>query len=93
MLQRKVISIKQTLFDNVIIKHEKNIYCVAVEKNLALWEEMKKGSAAGQKCCVRAKLDMQSDNGCLRDPTMYRCKPETHARTGDKYKSVHGREP
>ncbi|KAK6998090.1 bifunctional glutamate/proline--tRNA ligase [Biomphalaria glabrata] len=57
-----------------------------VAKNLSLWEEMKKGSSVGQKCCVRAKIDMKSDNGCLRDPTMYRCKNESHVRTGTKYK-------
>jgi len=44
------------------------------------------GTEIGQKCCVRAKIDMQSANGCLRDPTIYRCKPELHPRTGDKYK-------
>ncbi|KAG5868157.1 hypothetical protein JTB14_017350 [Gonioctena quinquepunctata] len=56
------------------------------EQNLSLWEEMKKGTGRGQKCCVRAKIDMQSPNGCLRDPTIYRCKNEPHPRTGDKYK-------
>lgn len=44
------------------------------------------GTEVGQKCCVRAKIDMQSANGCLRDPTIYRCKPECHPRTGNKYK-------
>ncbi|KAM3962485.1 glutamyl-prolyl-tRNA synthetase [Aphomia sociella] len=58
----------------------------SVEKNLELWEEMKKGSDIGVQCCVRAKIDMQSANGCLRDPTIYRCKPETHPRTGTQYK-------
>ncbi|XP_018579674.1 bifunctional glutamate/proline--tRNA ligase [Anoplophora glabripennis] len=58
----------------------------SMEKNLKLWEEMKKGTAKGQQCCVRAKIDMQSPNGCLRDPTIYRCKNEPHPRTGDKYK-------
>jgi bifunctional glutamyl/prolyl-tRNA synthetase len=56
------------------------------EENAKLWEEMKKGTAQGQKYCVRAKIDMQSPNGCLRDPTIYRCKNEPHPRTGDKYK-------
>lgn len=56
------------------------------EKNFKMWEEMKKGSASGQKCCVRAKIDMQSPNGCMRDPTIYRCKNEPHPRTGTKYK-------
>ena len=58
----------------------------AVEKNLGIWEEMKKGTEYGQKFALRAKLDYQSENGCLRDPTIYRCKPEEHVRTGLKYK-------
>ncbi|VDL77234.1 unnamed protein product [Nippostrongylus brasiliensis] len=29
---------------------------------------------------------MQSNNGAMRDPTIYRCKPEEHVRTGMKYK-------
>jgi len=58
----------------------------SVEKNMKMWEEMKKGSEAGTKCAVRAKMDMESLNGCLRDPTIYRCKPEAHPATGTKYK-------
>ncbi|KAL3288091.1 hypothetical protein HHI36_002542 [Cryptolaemus montrouzieri] len=57
-----------------------------VSKNFKMWEEMKKGTEYGQKCCVRAKIDMKSLNGCLRDPTIYRCKNEAHPRTGTKYK-------
>merc|ERR1719339_160131 len=49
-------------------------------------KDMKMGSDAGTKCAVRAKIDMQSLNGCLRDPTIYRCKPEAHPATGTKYK-------
>ncbi|XP_017469914.1 PREDICTED: bifunctional glutamate/proline--tRNA ligase [Rhagoletis zephyria] len=58
-----------------------------VEKNLLLWQEMKNGTEIGQKCCVRAKIDMSSPNGCMRDPTIYRCKNEPHPRTGTKYNS------
>lgn len=58
----------------------------SVEKNLQLWEEMKKGTERGLKCCVRAKIDMNSNNGCMRDPALYRCKVMSHPRTGDKYK-------
>ncbi|VDP46749.1 unnamed protein product [Heligmosomoides polygyrus] len=47
---------------------------------------MKKGSERGLQCCVRIKIDMQSNNGAMRDPTIYRCKPEEHVRTGLKYK-------
>ena len=58
----------------------------SVELNLKLWAEMVNGSESGQKCAVRAKMNMLSDNGCMRDPAIYRCKPETHPSTGNKYK-------
>ena len=58
----------------------------AVDENLALWNEMKCGTEKGKQYCVRAKIDYQSANGCMRDPTIYRCKPEPHPRTGNKYK-------
>ncbi|ALC47809.1 Aats-glupro [Drosophila busckii] len=58
----------------------------SADKNLALWQQMVQGTEAGQKCCVRAKIDMSSPNGCMRDPTIYRCKNEPHPRTGTKYK-------
>ncbi|RQX71038.1 glutamate-tRNA ligase [Toxoplasma gondii CAST] len=49
---------------------------------------MLKGSAEGQKCCVRAKIDMQSKNKCMRDPVMYRCVADClHHRHGDKFKA------
>lgn len=58
----------------------------AIEVNLYMWNEMQQGTSKGQECCVRAKIDYESANGCLRDPTIYRCKPEPHPRTGTKYK-------
>uniref|UniRef100_A0A7G3AAD1 Bifunctional glutamate/proline--tRNA ligase n=1 Tax=Lutzomyia longipalpis TaxID=7200 RepID=A0A7G3AAD1_LUTLO len=58
----------------------------SVEKNFSMWQEMLQGSPRGQQCCVRAKIDMSSPNGCLRDPTIYRCKNEPHPRTGTTYK-------
>lgn len=54
--------------------------------NLKMWKEMMAGTDSGKKCCVRAKIDMNSNNGCMRDPTIYRCKDEAHPRTGKKYK-------
>ncbi|XP_074025069.1 bifunctional glutamate/proline--tRNA ligase isoform X2 [Numenius arquata] len=63
-------------------KHRNN----CVNKNLQMWEEMKKGSEYGQTCCLRAKIDMSSNNGCMRDPTLYRCKNQPHPRTGSTYK-------
>jgi len=47
---------------------------------------MKRGTDKGQEYCVRAKINYYSTNGCMRDPTIYRCKPEPHPRTGNKYK-------
>lgn len=67
----------------------KNFCLVAVEKNLQMWEEMKKGTEYGQTCCLRAKIDMNSNNGCMRDPTLYRCKTQPHPRTASNYKYVH----
>nr|XP_005483058.1 bifunctional glutamate/proline--tRNA ligase isoform X3 [Zonotrichia albicollis] len=62
-------------------KHRNN----CVNKNLQMWEEMKKGTEYGQTCCLRAKIDMSSNNGCMRDPTLYRCKNQPHPRTGSTY--------
>ena len=55
------------------------------KKNFEMWEEMKKGTDKGKTCCVRAKMDMKSNNGALRDPAMYRVKVEPHPRHGSKY--------
>uniref|UniRef100_A0A674BU20 Bifunctional glutamate/proline--tRNA ligase n=1 Tax=Salmo trutta TaxID=8032 RepID=A0A674BU20_SALTR len=58
----------------------------SVEQNLKMWEEMKAGTEYGQTCCMRAKIDMASNNGCMRDPTFYRCKNAPHPRTGTTYR-------
>ncbi|ANQ09649.1 Glutamate-tRNA ligase [Plasmodium coatneyi] len=59
----------------------------SVEQNLQLFEEMRKGSEVGQKNCIRAKIDMQSKNKCMRDPVLYRCIVDTpHHRHGFKFK-------
>eukprot|EP00897_Mesotaenium_endlicherianum_P008593 jgi/Mesen1/7762/ME000408S06874 len=57
-----------------------------LERNLALWEEMRAGSTRGRECCLRGKLEMQAPNKAMRDPVYYRCNPAPHHRTGDKYK-------
>jgi glutamyl-tRNA synthetase len=58
----------------------------SIEKNLKMWEEMKKGSDEGKKYFLRAKIDMKSLNGSLRDPVLFRGKSLPHLRTGSKYK-------
>ncbi|KAG9396370.1 Glutamyl/glutaminyl-tRNA synthetase [Carpediemonas membranifera] len=55
----------------------------SVEKNLEMWEAMKTG--ADQTCVLRAKIDMKSPNGTMRDPVLYRYSGQAHHRTGTKY--------
>jgi glutamyl/glutaminyl-tRNA synthetase len=52
----------------------------AVDVNLRLWEEMLAGTETGRQCIARAKIDFQSENGCLRDPTIARCVAVPHVR-------------
>uniref|UniRef100_A0A8D0CJ94 Bifunctional glutamate/proline--tRNA ligase n=1 Tax=Scleropages formosus TaxID=113540 RepID=A0A8D0CJ94_SCLFO len=75
-------TMKQERDQRIESRHRNN----SVEKNLQMWEEMKAGTEYGQTCCVRAKIDMSSNNGCLRDPTLFRCKNKPHPRTGNMYK-------
>ncbi|KAG9477484.1 hypothetical protein GDO78_002725 [Eleutherodactylus coqui] len=62
-------------------KHRNN----TVEKNQQMWEGLKKGSNYGQTRCLRAKIDMNSNNGCMRDRTLFCCKTQPHPRKGSKY--------
>jgi len=56
-----------------------------VEENLALFEKMKAGEFKEGECVLRAKIDMSSSFICMRDPTLYRIRFETHHQTGDKW--------
>jgi glutamyl-tRNA synthetase len=57
-----------------------------VEQNLAMWNEMLRGTERGKQCCVRGKLNMKDPNKSLRDPVYYRCNADPHHRVGSKYK-------
>jgi len=59
----------------------------SVEENMALWKEMVEGTDKGKTAVLRAKIDMSSSNGCMRDPSMYRVVDSPpHHRTGTKFK-------
>jgi len=65
----------------------------SVEENLAAFEEMKKGTEAGRKWCIRAKMSVDNPNKAMRDPVIYRCpNPDEdgneipHHRTGFTWK-------
>ncbi|XP_018784652.1 PREDICTED: bifunctional glutamate/proline--tRNA ligase [Bactrocera latifrons] len=90
MIKEGKAYVDDTPADKMKVEREQRVESVNrsndVERNLSLWQEMVNGTDIGQKCCVRAKIDMSSTNGCMRDPTIYRCKNEPHPRTGTKYK-------
>lgn len=43
-----------------------------VEDNLKLFEKLIRGDPDATTYCLRAKIDMSSVNGTMRDPVLYR---------------------
>ncbi|KAJ2996064.1 hypothetical protein HDV02_000214 [Globomyces sp. JEL0801] len=60
---------------------------LSIEENLRIFDkEMKKGTELGMTYCLRAKIDMQDPNKCMRDPVLYRCNSTPHHVHGTKWK-------
>ncbi|WP_024850896.1 glutamine--tRNA ligase/YqeY domain fusion protein [Hydrogenovibrio kuenenii] len=57
----------------------------SVEENLQLFAKMREGGFKEGECVLRAKIDMASSFMCMRDPTLYRIRFETHHQTGDAW--------
>ena len=57
----------------------------SVAENLALFEKMKKGEFKEGECVLRGKIDMTSSFMCMRDPTFYRIRFDSHHQTGDQW--------
>ncbi|KAI6795225.1 glutamyl-tRNA synthetase-like protein [Hortaea werneckii] len=58
---------------------------LSVEETLGHFEEMKEGTAKGQRWCLRARIAYDHPNGTLRDPVIYRCNLQPHHRTGEAW--------
>ena len=57
----------------------------SIEENLILFRKMKAGGFKEGECVLRAKIDMSSSFMCMRDPTLYRIRFETHHQTNDDW--------
>jgi glutamyl-tRNA synthetase len=74
-----IAQMKQERMDGIASKNRDK----SVEENLAIFEEMKKGTVEGQRWCIRAKMSVDDVNKALRDPVIYRCNvANPHHRTG-----------
>jgi glutaminyl-tRNA synthetase len=56
-----------------------------IEENHALFKKMRSGEYKEGECVLRAKIDMASSFMCMRDPTLYRIRFESHHQTGDEW--------
>jgi len=57
----------------------------SVEENLQNFRQMRDGVFKENHCVLRAKIDMKSPFMCMRDPTLYRIRFETHHQTGNDW--------
>jgi glutaminyl-tRNA synthetase len=56
-----------------------------IKENQTLFRKMKAGEFKEGECVLRAKIDMSSSFMCMRDPTLYRIRFETHHQTNDDW--------
>ena len=57
------------------------------QEAMKYFELMCSGSEKGAKWCLRAKIDMNSHNGTMRDPVLYRQNLTPHHNSGTTYKA------
>lgn len=74
---------KQERADRVESKHRNQTPAQAKE----YFDLLCSGSPEGARWCLRAKIDMSSDNGTLRDPVLFRQNLTPHHRSGTQFKA------
>jgi glutamyl-tRNA synthetase len=74
---------KQERADRVESKHRSQ----TVEQAKEYFALLCSGSPEGSVWCLRAKIDMSSDNGTLRDPVLFRQNLTPHHRSGTTFKA------
>jgi len=57
----------------------------SISENLKFFAQMKNGDFKENQCVLRAKINMASPFMCLRDPTLYRIRFESHHQTSNKW--------
>ncbi|WMC19696.1 MAG: glutamine--tRNA ligase [Enterobacteriaceae bacterium PC38] len=57
----------------------------SIKKNLKIFKKMRKGYFSEQSLCLRAKINMSSNNIIMRDPILYRIKYNLHHQTIKKW--------
>lgn len=57
------------------------------EDAMKYFDLMCSGSQEGASWCLRAKIDMKSDNGTMRDPVLFRQNLTPHHRSGTRFKA------
>ena len=69
-------------------QHSKHRDGQSVAEALEYFELMCSGKEEGKAWCLRARIDMGSDNGTMRDPVLYRQNvAHAHHRSGTRYKA------
>jgi len=58
---------------------------INIDENLKLFKKMKLGGFKEGECVLRAKIDMASSFICMRDPTLYRIRFDSHHQTNDDW--------
>lgn len=66
-------------------RQESKCRAYTVADNMRWFEALLRGEA--QDYCLRAKIDMGSVNGTMRDPVLYRFNATPHHRTGTRFKA------